>query len=143
MDELIYELRAQRDVLLRHFEAIDTKAGLLLGFSAALATLTPMSSTIWLSASGRASAISSSLSALAAFAPRRFPSLQPRVLAAELTADSHEERVTVLTLFLIDSIKRADAVVRSKARILTASFALILVATALLGAGILFHGGRP
>jgi len=29
VDELLLEFRSQRDVLLRHFEAIDTKAGIL------------------------------------------------------------------------------------------------------------------
>ena len=36
-EELVYELRAQRDVLLRHFEAIDAKAGIVLGFSGLIA----------------------------------------------------------------------------------------------------------
>ncbi|HEX9711889.1 MAG TPA: hypothetical protein VGB52_04960 [Actinomycetota bacterium] len=75
MEELLFEFRAQRDVLLRHFEAIDSKAGILLGFAAAIATLGPAQGP--LAPAGRATAIASAISALAAFVPRRFPSFQP------------------------------------------------------------------
>jgi len=140
MEELLFEFRAQRDVLLRHFEAIDSKAGILLGFAAAIATLGPAQGP--LAPAGRATAIASAISALAAFVPRRFPSFSPQRLAGSLVDRTPDRRAHLLAYLHLRNLTAADATLRSKSRTLVVAFSLTLTATVLLAADIILSGGR-
>ena len=139
MDELLNELRAQRDVLLRHFEALDTKGGLLLAFAGVIAALAP--STGVLTSIGRALAILAALTSLTALAPRKFPMLHPRRLSATYQEAQPDGFSPALVGLLQGALQGADRVLRSKAVALRVSFLSIFTATSLIGVGIIVHGG--
>ena len=87
IDVVAEEVRAQRETLRVHFDAVDTKAGILLGFAGAITALTarPLGR---LSTAGLVAAVSSGLLALMSFWPRRYwrtdlSQLRAKYLAAE------------------------------------------------------------
>lgn len=72
LDVIRGEVDRQLDVQLRHFEGVDAKAGVILGFSAAFVALTTTASQPLLRA-GTILAGIAALLALSAFWPRRYP----------------------------------------------------------------------
>jgi hypothetical protein len=48
LDIVLAQTRAERDAQLAHFEGLDSKAGVILGFAGALITLTPRVNNPWL-----------------------------------------------------------------------------------------------
>lgn len=56
LDVVREEVRAERGAQLQHFDSIDTKAGILLGFAGALVALAPGRTTVLVQA-GRAVAV--------------------------------------------------------------------------------------
>lgn len=86
-DIVAEETRLQLDLQHRHFDALDTKAGIVLGFSGVLVALGTRSQT-WLTATALVLAVASSLCSGNAFRPRNFPvvevlELRERYLSAE------------------------------------------------------------
>jgi hypothetical protein len=139
MEELIAELRGQRDLKLRHFEALDTKAGILLGFAGVIAALGPAAGA--LSIGGRAFAIAAALLALASFVPRRFPSVSPKLLSEVLDRPYPGQRQVALIDILVVILARADRVLAAKSRALVLALGAIFLSTGLLGAAIMQAGG--
>ena len=81
------EARAERDVQLKHFDSIDTKAGIVLGFAGALVALVSGRRTTLVEL-GRTVAVLSGFLSLWTFWPRRYWStdlrpLREKYLAAE------------------------------------------------------------
>jgi hypothetical protein len=64
------EVRQERLIQLRHFDALDLKAGIVLGFAGALVALGPIANV--LADIGRLVAVVSGLIAIVAFWPRRY-----------------------------------------------------------------------
>ena len=88
LDLVLEEVRSERDLQLSHFDSIDTKAGIVLGFAGALVALAPPGAELLLGL-GRALAVVCGFLCLSTFWPRRYWStnLRPfrdRYLAAEL-----------------------------------------------------------
>jgi len=88
LDLVLEEVRSERDLHLAHFDAIDTKAGIVLGFAGALVALAPPRAKLLLDL-GRALAVVCGFLCLWTFWPRRYWStnLRPfreKYLAAEL-----------------------------------------------------------
>jgi hypothetical protein len=86
LDPISEEVRAERESQLRHFDALDAKAGIILGFAGALVALAPTGTL--LVDSGRVAAAMSGIVALWTFWPRGFLStnlleLRNLYLAAE------------------------------------------------------------
>lgn len=73
------EVQRELEMQLKHFEAIDSKAGLLLGFSGALVALAGTSSSPPIQVF-RAFAACAALSSLAAFWPRGFAAVRVKTL---------------------------------------------------------------
>ncbi|MGH2740543.1 MAG: hypothetical protein ACRDH6_08705 [Actinomycetota bacterium] len=72
--EFLYEVvRRERESQLRHFEGVDSKAGIVLGFAGVLILLGDSSSG--LAIAGRILGIATALLALWAFTPRNYPVL--------------------------------------------------------------------
>jgi hypothetical protein len=71
LDIVFEELRTERDQQLHHFDALDQKAGIVLGFAGALVALAPRGSDVFLSF-GRAAAVVSGFLCLSTFWPRRY-----------------------------------------------------------------------
>jgi hypothetical protein len=78
LDLIAEEVRSEREGQLRHFEALDAKAGIILGFSGALVALAPSGSPLLDVA--RFAALASGLMALTSFWPRGYWSTNLRQL---------------------------------------------------------------
>ena len=104
----------ERDRQLNHFDAIDTKAGVALGFAGVVAALSAASPSGLRTTSVLASLVAASF-AVAAFWPRRLPALQPAVLRDYIMA---EERITRLVLVdtYLTMLDEARALLGSKSR---------------------------
>jgi hypothetical protein len=83
----------ERDRDLAHFDALDTKAGVVVGFAGVLVAIGSADSVAAIIAS--AAGIAASLVGLSAFWPGRFPALEPQHLRSYFSA---EERMTRLVL---------------------------------------------
>jgi hypothetical protein len=71
LDLVLDEARSEREAQLVHFEALDAKAGVVLGFAGALVALAPQRADP-LIVMGRLLAVVSGLAALSSFWPRQF-----------------------------------------------------------------------
>jgi hypothetical protein len=145
LDLLLQTLMLERDKQLAHFDALDTKAGVLLAFDGVLITLTRFIRLAfqW-PAIGLASG--SALFALLAFWPRKYPVLQPRELRKYLTFEAENTRL-MLHDTIGEMITRGGRLLQLKARFLTVALILLLLAAITFGAGIIYStsttaGGR-
>jgi hypothetical protein len=78
LDPILAQVGREREAQLRHFDALDTKAGVILGFAGALVALAPSGNLIV--DGGRALSVVSGLLALWTFWPRSYPVLELRNL---------------------------------------------------------------
>lgn len=123
----------ERDKQLAHFDALDTKAGVLLAFDGVLIVISHGVRLAFQLPGVMLTAASAAL-ALGAFWPRKFPTLDPWILRPFLTYDT--ERVG---LRLHDTVARmvteGRQVLHTKARNLKLALALLLLAVFTFGAG--------
>jgi drug/metabolite transporter (DMT)-like permease len=84
----------ERDKQLAHFDALDTKAGVLLAFDGVLIVISP-GIQLAFQLPGIIFAALSALLALATFWPRKFPSLDPWVFRQFLTYDTESAGLKV------------------------------------------------
>src|SRR5207248_1680451 len=77
IDLVLHETEIERGAQLREFDAIDGKAGIILGFAGALAALAPLDRNVLVDI-GRVLAVAGALLALAAFWPRGYSVLELR-----------------------------------------------------------------
>jgi hypothetical protein len=90
------EVRAERVALLAHFDAVDTKAGVVLGFAGAITALSSRPIGI-ASATSLVAATVSGLSALMSFWPRRYWRTDLEALRAKfISADPAFARISLL-----------------------------------------------
>lgn len=130
--EHVQQVRAQQ---LQHFDALDAKAGILLGFAGALIALSPRGNPVILDLS-RGVAVVSAFFALATFWPRGFPitrvfELRQRYLASD-------ERFTKLVLLdtQVAMARSSSPIIDAKARRLQISMTALGVAAALTALGV-------
>lgn len=138
LDTLLEIVRDERSKQIGHFDALDNKAGIALGFSGLLITLAP-DVPLTILAPALATAATAAVFALLAFWPRPHATLQPTPLRKYLAAG---DRFTRLRLYdtievLVNSISDDLA---TKARRLKRSLIALAVAAALLAVGILVSG---
>ncbi len=122
----------ERDRQLSHFDAVDTKAGVVLGFAgviAALATNAPS----WLRVSSLLASIVAASLALAAFWPRRLPTVQPGVLRDYIMAEDRITRLVLVDTYLV-MLDEARALIGDKSRRL--KLAMVFLGLAALVAAI-------
>lgn len=138
LDTLLGVIGEERTKQIAHFDALDNKAGIVLGFAGLLITLAPDVPLALLVpaliAAGAAAAF-----ALLAFWPRPHATLQPTPMRKYLAAD---DRFTRLRLFdtlevLVNTISDDLTI---KARRLKRALIALGVAAALFAAGILVAG---
>jgi len=128
--ELIHtSFERERDRDLAHFDALDTKAGVVVGAAGILVTIQP--GTGWVSALGAVLGVSAALVGLTAFWPGRFPTLEPSRLRSYLTA---EERITTLALVdvYLELLDTGRDLIRTKALRLKAAMVLLAVSAAIV-----------
>ena len=131
----------ERGRQLSHFEGLDNKAGVILGFSGAIAALATDIETIP-ARFGIGVAVLAALLALLAFIPRAYPLFDLRKLRNRyLSAESEFTRLRVLDTS-IDMYERANVVLARKAKFLLAAMATLVVGVLLLGIGTLVPDDR-
>lgn len=123
----------ERDKQLAHFDALDTKAGVLLAFDGVLIAVSRGIQFSFL-LPGVILTSASAVLALAAFWPRKFPALDPWVLRQFLT---YEAENTSLKLHdtIARSVNQGGRVLHVKARNLKFALMLLLLAAITFGAG--------
>jgi hypothetical protein len=135
VDVLLDQTRLERAQQLQHFDALDGKAGILLGFAGALIALSPAG--IWLVLdAGRAAALIAAYFALWTFWPRWIPITD--LLELRQHYRSSDESFTKLALLdsQIEMVRRSRAILRDKAWRLRCSMASLGVASLLTAAAV-------
>ena len=97
LDIVLAQTRAERDAQLAHFEgldskALDSKAGVILGFAGALIALTPPANNPWLEVGLAFAAVAAAVS-LGAFWPRAYYLIDVRHLRDQHT-ECYSRRVS-------------------------------------------------
>jgi hypothetical protein len=123
-----------------HFEALDTKAGLILGFASAAIALTPEMALL-LRIPVLTLLVTAALCAALGFRPRAFPAIEANALREYLRAD---EAFTMLTLHdtMLVMISEGAWELRRKAMWVRRSLLALASATPILVAGLLVGGGH-
>ncbi len=118
-----------------HFESLDTKAGVAVGFAGVIAAIGRDVGPLPAKVGVGLAAVAATL-ALLSFWPRKHPVFDPRRLRQYLRAD---ERITQLTLLdtEIEMALRASRLIEAKARLLQASLAVLVISVVLLAGGTL------
>jgi hypothetical protein len=129
------EVRMQQQLLLRHFDGLDSKAGVTLGFAGALAALAPVDLN-GITEVGRALAVAGGMAALWSFWPRRFATIDVRELRDGYLASELEFTQLRLLDAQIASIERTTAVMVSKGLRLRIAMATLAAATLFVAIGV-------
>ena len=124
---------------LRHFDGLDNKAGIVLGFAGVLVAIADGSQLLTIA--GRSVAVGAALLSLWAFLPRKYPVLDTRKLRDKYL----RANPGFTTLHLLDTQvmmeERASALLDRKAFRLKLAVGLLAVAILLVAAGMLSSGG--
>lgn len=140
LDLLLQLVLAERDKQLAHFDALDTKAGVLLAFDGVLIAF-QRSIRAEFQVAGIVLAAASAGLALWAFWPRGFPALAPADLRKYLTYESEQTRL-MLHDTVGEMITRGALLLGKKAFRLKLALVGLLLAAVTLGAGVVVgtHG---
>ena len=126
---------AERDQQRAHFDALDTKAGILLAFDGVLIVISHGIRLAFL-VPGIILASASAGDALATFWPRDYPVLEPVSLGKYVTAEKETTRL-LLHDTLGQMVRCASRLLEAKARNLKVALVLLLLAAVTFGAGII------
>jgi hypothetical protein len=135
LDLLLQIVMQERDKQLAHFDALDTKAGVLLAFDGVLIIVARGIRLAFL-LPGIVIASASALFALAAFWPRSLPALNPATMRKYLTYETEDTRL-MLHDTAGEMVSRGVWLLRIKARNLKLALILLLLAAITFGAGII------
>lgn len=134
------EVDRELQIQLQHFEAIDSKAGLLLGFSGALVALVGTGSSL-ASQTLRGFAACAALSALASFWPRSFATMNVRALRDKYLQADANFTARALVDTQIQMVQEISGTLQTKGRWLKVAISFLVMATVVSGALIpLFPG---
>jgi hypothetical protein len=135
LDVIALEAQGELDAQLRHFEALDSKAGVLLGFAGALVALAPRHPAL-LILSGRLAAVGSGMWSLSTFWPRTVTTTNLRHLRdSYLAADPAFTRLRLLDT-QIGMAERLSADLQKKARRFKLAMISLAIAVLLIAAGL-------
>lgn len=135
LDTLLEIVRDEREKQISHFDALDGKAGIVLGFAGLLITLAP-DVPVLLLVPGLLGAAVAAVLALSAFWPRPHASLLPTPMRKYLTAEDRFTRLRLLdTLELVVNAISDD--LSTKARRLRWSLVALTAAAGTFAVGIL------
>ncbi len=125
------EIRAQRGELIRHLEALDAKAGIVLGSAGLVAALAAQHVT-WARVGGLVIAVFAAVVAVGALFPQRLPTWDVGDLQRYVVAEPAFTRVTMLdaTIRMVGEIKLNADRKLARLRMAAALLALAAVATA-------------
>lgn len=132
---VLEEVRSERQTQLSHFDSLDSKAGIVLGFAGALVALTPSGSPV-LAGAGRWLAIVSGFVALWTFWPRRYWSIDLRPFRNKYLGAEPAFTAVRLLDTQIDMLERTGTILKSKAGRLKVSMVALAIAVLLVGIGL-------
>jgi hypothetical protein len=133
---LAAEVRAERELLFRHADAVDAKAGIVLGFSGAVVALIATRPIGWL-LPGALSAVYSAFECLRVFGPDRHPAWELRPLRNRyLRSEASFTQLNILDTQIVMVERQAVRLLRNTRRLKRALVGLAL-ALGLLVAGTL------
>ena len=134
IDVVADEVHDERVALLAHFDAVDTKAGVVLGFAGAIAALSSRPTGVATGASLVAATVSG-LSALMSFWPRRYWRTDLESLRAKyLSADPAFARISLLDSQIVMA-GRSYGALRWKVRFLKLAMLALACAVPLAALG--------
>jgi len=123
----------ERDRQLDHFDATDTKAGVVLGFAEVIAALANGTASALRGPALMSSVVAASF-ALAAFWPRQLPAVNPVALRRYIMAEDRITRLVLVDTYLSMSDEARDLVGTEAFRLKIAMVALgVAAAVAALG----------
>lgn len=128
-------VQAERDKQRAHFDGLDTKAGVVLGFAGVLVTLAPDVSLPFL-VPGLGAAAGAAGFALGSFWPRAYPVVEARPLRKYLPAELAFTRLRVLDT-LIQMTQEVEGVLADKGRRLRTALIALALAAVCFGGGII------
>ncbi len=138
---LLFDLvQSERDKQRAHFDSLDGKAGIVLGFTGLLVTLAP-DLPIGYVVSGVLAALLSAALALAAFFPREYPILEVATMREYLTAREDHAKLTLHDT-LAGMVVEGGKTLERKGGLLKAAFVALGVTAAILGAGVVHDAVR-
>lgn len=141
LDLVALRVQAQLEHQLRHFDGLDNKAGIVVGFAGVVVTIAEGLKP--LAIAGRLAAVLAAMLALWSFLPRRYPVLDTRRLRNRyLRADPEFTKLHLLDT-QIRMEERASVLLDRKAFRLKLAVVCLTAAVLLIAAGILLEGGRP
>jgi hypothetical protein len=106
--ELLIEInQAERQLQLAHFDSLDTKAGLILGFAGVLIAL-PAGSESLAGIGSTILAVVAGVASVASFWPRKFASIDPTRLGDYAGADLAFTQLTVLDTLEVMLVETAE-----------------------------------
>ena len=131
-------VRDERAAQLTHFDALDTKAGVILGFAGALVALSPSGRSIPVGL-GKLAALMSAILAISTFWPRRFWNLDVRAVRDEyLAVDPRFAELRILDT-QIAIAKRNDGALARRGGQLKAAMVALGVSAFFVGLGTWLH----
>jgi hypothetical protein len=142
---LLEQVASERATIESHAESLDTKAGVVLGFTGVLvglgATAQAMIAANGVFQAGLGVAVAAALLATWAFVPRRYPVLEVQVLRGNLTAPEDETQLELLDT-QIEMVREAAVLVRRKGLRVGLSIGCLAAAAGLVVIGTLVAGGQ-
>ena len=135
LEAILVEVRAERKDRLKHYESLDQKAGIVLGFAGVFIALSPAGANLLVDL-GRISAVISAGSALTAFWPRSYIVTNLRLLRDKYLA---AEEVFTLRRILDTQIAMTEETfgsLRSKARRLKVAMSGLATSVVFVTAGL-------
>lgn len=135
LELLLQVIAGERDKQQAHFEALDSKAGVVLGFAGLLVTLAPNVNALFLIPALLAAAAAAGLS-LSSFWPRSYPTLEPAPLRRYVAAQERFTRLTLLDTMEV-MVNQTSQLLRRKGRRLRLAMIALAIAAVLFAAGIL------
>jgi len=134
LDLILEETRSERQAQLKHFEGLDAKAGILLGFSGALVALAPTDNAVI--AVGRSASVLAGLASLWTFWPRRLGVLNLYMLRQKyISSDPRFTKLSLLDTQII-MLRSTASLLHPEVHTLRWAMALLAVAVILVGAGL-------
>ena len=137
-DRLAETVRHERDAQISHFESLDTKAGILIGFAGVVVLLASNLRGLPVDI-GKGFAATSALVALWAFVPRRYPVLDLSGVRNVFSTTRLEEATARLVDTEIEMFYEASRILESKGRRLKLALIALAMAVVLVFAGILMR----
>jgi hypothetical protein len=126
---------AELDAQERRGDAIDSKAGVILGFAGVLVGLTASHVHNAVGQAGFASAAASAVLAVGTFMPRPFPALDPYQLRMRYLTEAPETTKQRLMDTRVSLYRQIEGVLRWKVRLVTAAVVMLASSIVLTGLG--------